>query len=535
MKKFTLSILATLTIVWCSIMPIMAQSDYGTDIVLKNLSTENQRKPSLAVADNGWLFAAFVTNIGVSSGYEVYKSTDEGISWSSFSSYSSSTEIWHGVKVIVCGAAPYKVFIAKLRSYTSNGFYNLYISEYNGTTGTWAQNPFTYTTNTDYPIHDFDIVADDKYPAVGTSPYGIGLVYSRQSSSRDSIRFVYSTNGGTSFSASKVVTATSSYVGKVSLAYGFSPSYNYGRYNVAWEQKAGSAYRTGRICYSRTSSGITGDFIEPVFVDWESTVTGLCCNPKIACSMGTTNNDSSNVTAVIVFERVGYWNDTDNDIIGYYNNRGSSGNTWKRYSIANSSSNNDKQPDINYDPYFNNFLVTYWDSTHTFLPYCYHGRAFEASPSSWYTLIGNYNDNTTMGSLLQPYPVVEINPIHNMVAHLWSREGTSGNGVILFDAEYSTVGINETIAYGNDKINNIYPNPAYNTANIEIELSKAALVQINIYDMLGKKLSNIYNAQTSPGTNTISFDVSSFANGNYIIEMLSNDTRITKQMMVAHQ
>ena len=532
MKKFTFKIFASLTIILWSLMPTMAQTDYSTDVIVNNAPTLNQRKVSLAVADNGWLYAAFITNEDATFGYGVYKSTDNGLNWSEFVSYSSPSEVWYGVKVIVCGPAPYKVYIAKLISLNSTGFYRLYVSTHNGTTNAFINNPYSYTTASTSPILDFDIVADDALPSCGSSPYGVGLLYSRRSAPLDSIKFVYSTNGGTNFEAPKTVETTMQYCGKVSLAYGYSYTYNCGRYNAVWEAKEHSYSRTGRIQYSRTSYSIDGDFITPVNLDVEPTVTGLCYNPKIACQFNTLNNDSGNVTAVVVFERAGNWSNNDNDIIGYWNNRASSENTWTRYNIDNSSSTNSKQPDINFDSYYNNFLVTYWDSTNTYLPFKVH--SFNMTNSAWVIVTPNYNNNTTMGSLLQPYPIIEINNALHQVAHLWSREGTGSNGVVVFDAEYSEIGIKELITYNNNKINNIYPNPAYGAANIEVELNKSALVEINAYDMTGKKLTNLYKAQIPEGKSTISFNVSNLANGNYVVEMITPDSRTTTKMMVAH-
>ncbi len=532
MKKFTFKILASLAIVLWGLVPTMAQSDYGTDVIVNNVPTTNQRKPSLAIAGNGWLYAAYVTNVGTTYGYQVYKSTNNGQNWSNFDNYSTTSEIWYGVKVTVCGPAPYKVFITKLRSFNSSGYYNLYISEYDGTTAAWNGNRFTHTTTTTLAILDFDLVADDLFPSYGSTPYGVGLLYSRRSGI-DSIKFVYSTNGGTNFAAPVTVATTGSFYGKVSLAYARSNSYSNGRYNAAWEQKTAGSARTGRILWARNTTYIYSPFTTPVYLDVEGSTTGKCFNPKIACQFNNTDNDSSNVTAVVLMERV--FSAGDNDVIGYYNNRVSSYNNWYRLDIENNSYNS-KQPDINYDSYYNNFLVTYWDSTHTYLPYVVHG--FNITPANQYTwplLAAHYNDNTTMGSLLQPYPVVEINNDLHQVAHLWSREGTGGNGVMMFDAEYRPVAINELITYNNNKINNIYPNPAYGAANIEIELSKSAKVEINAYDISGKKICNLYNAQTPEGISTISFDVSNLANGNYVIEMLTSDSRTTTKMMVAHQ
>ena len=527
MKKFTFKIFASLTIVFWSLMPTMAQTDYGTDVIVKNTSTENQRKPSLTVADNGWLYAGFT----IGGGYVVYKSTNSGQTWANFHSYTDGTRTYDITKVIVCGAAPYTVFIANLY-HTSSTAYTLYIGSYDGTTGGTISQPLLYSFTTD--LYDFDIASDYKFPSYGSSPYGIGLLYAVHSST-DSITFVASTDGGVSFGNKRSVSTTGQWFGQVSLAYGRSWNYSNGRYCAAWLQRTGSTKRTGRIQFARNTSTLTSGFTTPVYVDWEGTVQGLCYNPKIACQFNDTDNDSSNVTTIVMFERAGYWANNDNDVIGYYNNRTFSGNNWYRFNIDNGDTKNSKHPDVSYDTYFNNFLATYWDSTNTNLPYLVHG--FNITPtnqSTWSSLISHYNDNTTMGSLIQPYPIVRINDNLHQVAFLWSREGTSSNGVIMFDAEYSTVGISELITYSNDKISNIYPNPAYGVANIEIELNKSAMVQLNAYDIAGKKVSDLYNAQTPEGKNTVTFDVSNLENGNYVIEMITPTSRTTSKMMVAH-
>ncbi len=523
MKKFTFLILTALTIVLWSYRPLMAQNDYGTDVIVKNTSIENQTKPSLAVAANGYLYAAFT----VPNGYCVYRSTDNGLNWADFHSYTQAARTWDRVKIVTAGTSPLKVFIACI-AHTSSIAYTLYVTVYDGETTAYIGETLTYPFTTS--LYDLDIVTDDGFPANGSDPYSVGVLYSVHAGT-DSVSFTLSTNGGVNFEPRKSVSTTGQYFGKVSLAYGKCANWFNGRYFAVWERRTSSAATVGYVDYAYTTTYNYSPFTNPVQIVYGAYSNKLR-NPKIACQYNNIDNDSTNVTAVIVFER--FWTNLDNDIVGVYNKKAVQGHTWNIFSIDNSGSRNSKQPDINFDNGYNNFLVTYWDSTNTYLPYVVNGMNM-SSPSTWSLISAHYNDNTTMGSLLQPFPVVEINHAMNQVAHLWSCEGTGSNGVVMFDAEYSTVGINETVTYGNDKINNIYPNPAYNNVNIEIELSKSALVQINIYDMSGKKLSNVYNAQTSEGKNTISFDVSSYANGNYIIEMLSNDSRITEKMMVAHQ
>jgi len=527
MKKITFKTLASIAIILWSLMPTMAQKTYGYDIVVGDSSTINQRNVSLAVAGNGWLYATFVRNIGTTYGMEVYKSTNNGLNWSSFYSFSSVIYPVDVCKVIVCGAAPYKVMLGYIYHTTTN--YSLGITEFDGTTNSIVAQRFLYNTAINSAFTDFDMVADDLFPSLGTSPYGVGLLYSKRST-YDSIKFVYSTNGGNNFGTPNFVDTTASFFGKVSLAYGNSPLLIFGRYNAVWEEKDHSYSKTGHIQYSRTSSGITGNFITPFYLDNEPLTQNKCSNPKIACQFSSTDNDSSNVTAVVVFER--WYANSDNDVIGMYNYKSSSENIWNRFNIDNTNSNS-KQPDINYDSYFNNFLITYWDSTTNFLPYKVHSfNITTANASTWAVITANYNNNTSMGSLLQPFPVVEINNSLHMAAHLWSREGISGNGVVVFDAEYSN-GIKEIIS-NNSKDINIYPNPAYGATNIQFELETSSMVLINAYDMAGKKINNLYNAQAPKGKNTVSINLSNWTDGNYVIEIVTPDFIATKKLMVAH-
>jgi hypothetical protein len=523
MKKITLIVFASLTIILCNFMPAIAQSEYGSDIIVKNAPTENQRNPSLAIAKNGWLFAAFTAD----NGFCVYKSTDNGQSWALFTSFSTSGRIYDMVKIKVVGDSyyPFKVFIAALY-HSSSTYYGLYVDVYDPTTNTFMAEPLNYTFATD--LYDFDISTD----FISGIPYGIGLLYSVHAAT-DSITFVLSDNGGVSFGPKKSVATTNQYFGKVSLGYGYSDNIGGGHFAV-WEQKQGYLAHMGRIGYAHnTINNIS--FTTPVFLDnANNNFLNSCCNPKIACQQSAALNDSADITAVVLFER--YYSHLDNDIVGLYNKRTYGGTTWNVIHVDNSGSTNCKQPDIEFDSYFYNcrFLVTYWDSTHNYLPFVTQGMNI-LTPNTWTVISPNYNDNTSMGSMLQPYPSVEINNTFHQVAHIWASKGTGTNGVVMFDAEYAGVGIKETVTYGTDKISNIYPNPAYRAANIEIELNKPALVEINIFDMSGKKVNNLYQAQTPVGKNTISIDVSNYTNGNYIIEMLTPELRTTKSLIVAHQ
>ena len=513
MKKIILSLSITLVISLCNIISLSAQEDFGTDVVVKNTSTENQRKVSLSIASNGWIFAAFVTNSGSNSGYEVYKSTNNGQNWSSFVSSTSTTNTCVGVKVLVCGEAPYKVFVCKSRYANSTQDYHLYISEYNGTTGEYVATPWElFTTN--WKIYDFDMATDYTHPGVGTDPYSVGILYSR-GGPNDSVKFVVSTNGGSSFNTAKIVNTSVNWFGKVSLAYGRCQNYNGGRYFAVWEAKTAFNAPLGRIGYSRTGNGVQTSFITPIYLDNVAGIQNKCCNPKIACQSSGVNNDSTNITAVVLVEQ--WYSDKDNDIIGWCNKKAATTNNFWATSL-NTTAINAKQPDIKFSEYNSGFFVTYWDSTNKYLPFLW--QTFNMlPPNNWTTLSSHFNDNTSAGSLLQPFPVIETNPSSNQYAFLWAREGSSANGVVLFDLTNYTVSITN-----NDlpkRLINTFPNPTMGVVNVELSGFKDN-IQIQLINSLGSLLYET-NKKIIMDNDRQTIDISTYPNGIYFIKVIQNE------------
>lgn len=80
----------------------------------------------------------------------------------------------------------------------------------------------------------------------------------------------------------------------------------------------------------------------------------------------------------------------------------------------------------------------------------------------------------------------------------------------------------------------IFPNPFENMTNVEFSLSKKSKVNITLYDISGKKVSEVYNANNvKEGTHTIELDVEKLkvAKGVYFIKFLVNNTEETGRMI----
>jgi hypothetical protein len=217
---------------------------------------------------------------------------------------------------------------------------------------------------------------------------------------------------------------------------------------------------------------------------------------------------------------------TDYDILGFYNKRATTNgsNHW-HYLQVNNSTENDMTADITFDPAFNNFLVTYYDSTDQKLPYVVDSMNLTTT-SSWITITSQYNDNP---NLTAPYPRVEINPVMNQAAHVWNANGTGTNGVAMFDAEYSTLSVQE-VSQGIDHIS-VYPNPVSDNFNISMKVKSSDAIAINVLDLTGKVVFT-QNANVNEGDNLINVNTGTMAAGIYVVNIQGTSVNTNMKIIV---
>jgi len=137
--------------------------------------------------------------------------------------------------------------------------------------------------------------------------------------------------------------------------------------------------------------------------------------PSIATQFNFVDNTLLDISAVVLFDR--YYTATgDWDAIGLYNLQAVSNTltNWHRLNIA-VSNDNEMECNINFDPTYNNFLVTYYNATSGVLPYIVNGINL-TNPDTWTVISPGYNDSP---NLSYPYPKVEINAVVTKVAHVW--------------------------------------------------------------------------------------------------------------------
>jgi photosystem II stability/assembly factor-like uncharacterized protein len=111
--------------------------------------------------------------------------------------------------------------------------------------------------------------------------------------------------------------------------------------------------------------------------------------------------------------------------------------------------------------------------------------------------------------------------------------GTAGTGVWVY--KYSTItGIIEekNIPEQFSLIQN-YPNPFNPSTSIKFSLPNAGRVQLKIYNLLGKEVSELINEEKPAGNYEIKFDGSKLPSGVYFYTISAGNFRQTKKMILA--
>lgn len=512
--------------------PAAPTVQYTNDVIIHSATGFDQRRVRISVAFNGWLYAAYSTvdSTMTQGGITILSSRNNGITWNVIDQYSPTNTRYPVLDIVVAGTDTNNLvlYVAAVNYNTVSGNYILFVDRYNATAGIFAGSNFNYSTGT-RKIYDVGIASDYRSPAVGASPYSLGMIYSCYSATLDSVCFVGSVDGGGSWSVRQTVASTSYYNGKISIAYGRSNSASNGRYFAAWEQRGSSSARTGHIYAGHCVSTVNGAWNTPVCLDSvSSSMINLCCNPEMAVQYNMTDNDSGSCTAVVLCQRDYTGNGNDMDLLGFYNKRSHYTNYWNRLDIVNTGEN-DLQPDVTYDPGNNNFLAVYYDSTNGKLPYLVNEMNL-VNPSTWTPITAQYNDVTT--NLKGAWPRVEINPVVVQTAHAWIAEGANGYGIAMFDAEYNVTGVhNNELA----SVSNLYPNPAAGTVTLDYTVNKDAQATITVYNMLGETVDVRRPLNTGSGKYTEKFDVSGWANGVYTITISVDGQTSSVRMVVSHQ
>jgi len=365
------------------------------------------------------------------------------------------------------------------------------------------------------------------YPAIGTSPNSIAVLYSKMGV-KDSVIFRSSSDGGLTLNNRQVVATTSNYFHRVSLNYGYSETFNTGRYFASWEEKDNSYADFGHIYTAHSQPDFNSPFTDPFCLDsLDNSLINQCRRPLIACQYGEYDNASANITSTIIFETTNSVNQSF-DVLGYYNVQAATSDFFQPLTIAGTT-DEELYPDIQFNSFDSTFVVTYFDSTNQKLPYL-SNEVNLMNPDLWDVVSAGYNDQPVISA---PFPKVIIHPIEGSGANVWIDMVPGENGTAMFDALYSTYTGNpeEEIQYDIMDLR-IYPNPCHSILTVEFELIKREQIVIDLYDLNGKTVKNLTNLIYSSGNHRISSDLSHIPAGSYFLFCRSNGFHAYKKIII---
>jgi spore coat protein A len=78
----------------------------------------------------------------------------------------------------------------------------------------------------------------------------------------------------------------------------------------------------------------------------------------------------------------------------------------------------------------------------------------------------------------------------------------------------------------------VTPNPFSNYVTIQFSLTETKKVSINLYDAKGSLVRKTYEGEKNPGLQRISIDGSSMANGIYFCEIIINEQRFLRKLVL---
>jgi hypothetical protein len=512
--------------------PYAVQGILATDKVIDSSNVDTQTDVRVCTAKNGWVFAAYIRSNGTASaGVKIRRSKDNGESWKNVCNITqTNSRFIGGLDMVVCGndSASLVLYLISVENNLNIGKYTVFINKYDANTGALLANCYTEPNSFSYPIMDCAITSDFLNPSIVSSPYSIGAIFSLRSNPEDSIIFVYSIDGGNTFTR-QVVDTTDDYFGRVSIAYGKSLSQPNGKYFVAYEEKDGINTQIGNIrtCHNQTFPG--SPFTRPFAVDTlVGSTKNVCSYPSIACQIGFTDNDSSDLTTVIMVERDFNGQQINHDVLGFVN-KNSNGNHWERFNVLTGASSNAKQPRIVYDFVKNFFLATYWDSTTRKLVLTYKDINF-SNPNTWTNLINQYNDTTSNIEDAKPY--LSVSPVNGRTNFAWISGGKNVEGVAYFDSFTSMVGSTDLKKeFGSLAC---IPNPSNHGTTIRIQLNKEAASRLEIKDIHGKLLFSESVKSLQSGSNEIFLATETLPAGLYFIQLISSEFILNNKLIISH-
>jgi hypothetical protein len=504
---------------------------YGPDVLIDPNPAEDQVECRIAVASNGWIYAAYIIRAG---GFRVARSVDGGTTWT-YSSTLRPAYTLTAIDLAVTGAdsAGIKVWIINTGYFNASiDMWDVDLQELDGNlTAAGSYTIDSMISNDGY--YGAAIATDQSFPSAGTNPYSLAVLFSKGGIVSDEVVFKSSSTGNAVFDNTKVVGTSTASITQVALAYGRSYSFPEGRYFAAWHVQPFSGWAgdyEGEIYTSFTPSAYNGSWILPIRVDnLVASAAGRCKHPAIACQVNNTNNISSGISTVLLFDRVVEQLPLDkNGVVGVYNLDPLLSSVWTALTIESSLNVFSMQPDITFDSVQNIFYSTWCDSTSQHLK-CSSQLMDMPSPSNWTMISSGYND--IQNTLIAPYPKVRINSVSQELVHVWGYRQSSYNDNVVFDGTSVATGVPAYRQPSGRIIIRLAPNPVTDVFQVSFEAGSVCMGNIRILDQSGQT-AIVRDFPVKPGQNSITISADGLPQGLYFCALTAGSEHAAAKLVI---
>ncbi len=111
---------------------------------------------------------------------------------------------------------------------------------------------------------------------------------------------------------------------------------------------------------------------------------------------------------------------------------------------------------------------------------------------------------------------------------IWAADMDSWSSQLVAHFAYNLDGVEDIVILEDI---GLYPNPVSDVATLTYKLSKTSKVSIELYDMLGKKITSFTTAQTA-GLHEYNIDVADLEEGLYIVNLNIDGKQVAKKMSI---
>jgi hypothetical protein len=164
---------------------------------------------------------------------------------------------------------------------------------------------------------------------------------------------------------------------------------------------------------------------------------------------------------------------------------------------------------------------------------------YNSAKANTFYIYGKSLDKSTKSSTYFKYLIVlDSNNLNRLVIpadNIYSIEctitnGTTSNKDYIYYTSKSLATDTDVFSAEDAEIAN-YPNPFSNTTNFTFTMKKGADVNIEIYDLAGKKVSTVAEGFYAAGSSSIRFDSSEMPSGVYVCRMKAGEGTFTKKIV----